>query len=128
MSMTLSVVEFKKENGQLQANYISHSKDVIVTEYINSFISEEYISEFSVFEDDEEVIYRELDLTSVKSLSPEVDKKEDNLLTELKKTSGKSMRDEILNNLQDIVCLNRLIKQLLLMLSNKSCIAKLIIS
>lgn len=116
MSMTLSVVEFKNEHGQLQADYESLSKDVVVTEYLNSIISEEYMSELSVFENGEEVFYREINLASIKQLSPILDEYEDSLFIELIKTSGKNKRSEIIDNLRDLSCLNRLVKKILLIL------------
>lgn len=110
MSMLLSVTKFEKQGDRLDAAYSTLSREVLVTEFINSLILEKYILDFAVFEDDEEVKYREISKESIAQLSSEIDNIADRLFKNLQSVSGKSKREEIISNIQDINLLNHLIK------------------
>lgn len=111
MSMYLSIAKFKNVEGKLDANYSTVSeKEVNVTTFINSLIPEKYISEFIVFEDNEELKYREIPNKYLTNLSKEIDNKTDTLLSELASSLGSSKRQEITSNIKDIFLLNYLIK------------------
>lgn len=108
--MLLSVTKFEKQGDRLDAAYSTLSREVLVTEFINSLILEKYILDFAVFEDDEEVKYREISKESIAQLSSEIDNIADRLFKNLQSVSGKSKREEIISNIQDINLLNHLIK------------------
>ena len=129
MSMSLNVALFQSEDEKLQAEYSDLSKNINVTEFLNSFISEDYISEFTVFEEDEEIVYREINSKFIDELSRKSDEIEDALFVELREISGKTKREESINKIQDLTLLNRLIKIYLLSLkSNKSNLVKILIA
>lgn len=129
MSMYLSVAKFEIQNEKLDADYSNISKDVAVTDFLNSLIFEDYISSFSAFEEDEEIKYSEISNKYISKLSGELDEIIDGLLSDLIKTSGISKREEITAKIQDIILLNRLIKIFLLNhVLNDSSTIKILIS
>ncbi|MCR9916535.1 hypothetical protein NB550_03490, partial [Vibrio parahaemolyticus] len=102
MSMYISVSKFKEKDGRLNADYSTISKEVVVTEFLDSLISEKYISYFTAFEDDEELEYREITKECIIEMSKEIDNIADGLFSELKNTSGKSKREEIILKIRDV--------------------------
>ncbi|HAX1978427.1 TPA: hypothetical protein JW675_004972, partial [Escherichia coli] len=94
MGMSLSIAKFEWQGDKLDANYKELSQEVVVTDFVDSIISEKYISFFIVFEGDEKVKYREISKESLYKLSEEIDAKVDNLLNDLEQVSGKSRREE----------------------------------
>ncbi|PWF62544.1 hypothetical protein CBX96_15765 [Shewanella sp. BC20] len=114
MSMCLTVSDFKIQGENLDSNYSELSREVNVTGYLDSLLSEKYISLFSAYEEDEELEYREISKENVSILSEEIDKLTDDLFDELNSTAGRSKREEIVSKLRDITLLNQLIKVFLL--------------
>ncbi|WP_322044701.1 hypothetical protein [Paraburkholderia sp. J67] len=110
MSMNLSVAKFETREGKLNSDYSNLSKEVIVTDFLDSLISEKFVSSFQAFEDDEGLEYREISTTHIIELSEKVDHIEDKLLSDLENASGKSKREELISNIRDITLLNMLIK------------------
>ncbi|MCU6387192.1 hypothetical protein [Enterobacter quasiroggenkampii] len=113
MGMSLSIAKFEWQGDKLDANYKELSQEVVVTDFVDSIISEKYISFFIVFEDDEKVKYREVSKESLYKLSEEIDAKVDNLLNDLEQVSGKSRREETTSKIRSIILINKLIKEFL---------------
>ncbi|HAI9333738.1 TPA: hypothetical protein HLC05_001891, partial [Escherichia coli] len=65
MGMSLSIAKFEWQGDKLDANYKELSQEVVVTDFVDSIISEKYISFFIVFEGDEKVKYREISKESL---------------------------------------------------------------
>jgi len=130
MSMTCALARFLEEDERLSADYSLESKEINVTEFLDEFLSSDYIDDFKAFEEDEEVTYKEIDLDSINSLSPMLDAKSTELLCAIKSTSGAGKRNELVDNLNDIVCLNQLIKKYysIKLLSSEDGKLKLIVS
>lgn len=114
MSMCLTVSNFISQDEKLDSNYTELSREVNVTEFLDTLLSDKYISLFSAHEEDEEIEYREVSKNKILILSEEIDKLSDDLFGELYSTSGKSKREEIVSKLRDITLLNQLIKVFLL--------------
>lgn len=113
MGMSLSIAKFECQGDKLDANYKELSQEVVVTDFVDSIISEKYISFFIVFEGDEKVKYREISKESLYKLSEEIDAKVDNLLIGLEQVSGKSRREETTSKIRSIILINKLIKEFL---------------
>ena len=113
MGMSLSIAKFEWQGDKLDANYKELSQEVVVTDFVDSIISEKYISFFIVFEGDEKVKYREISKESLYKLSEEIDAKVDNLLNDLEQVSGKSRREETTSKIRSIILINKLIKKFL---------------
>lgn len=111
MSMKFVLAQFREDGGKLSADYSSIGEEVSVTEFLDGLISLEIFKDFNAFEEDEEVTYREIESKSIDLLSPQLDEKSNNLLSEIRKTSGADKRNELVDNLQDIICLSRLFKE-----------------
>jgi|GEM_PF-3549106 len=114
MSMELNVVKFKHKNGRLDADYSAGREGVLVTEFLNGLISEEFISEFSAFEEGEEIIYREILEDDIPKLSEKTDEKMNSLLFSFEEALGKSKKEELWNNIKDIILLDQLLKRFLI--------------
>lgn len=114
MSMYISISEFKEKENKLDSDYSTISKEVVVTEFLDSLISEKYISYFTAFEDGEKLEYREIMKEHIPVISKEIDDIADTLFSELKNTSGNSRKEEIFSKIRDINLFNQLIKIYLL--------------
>ncbi|AZK62343.1 MULTISPECIES: hypothetical protein [Pectobacterium] len=129
MGMSLSIAKFKWRGDKLDANYKELSQEVVVTDFMDSIISEKYISFFIVFEGDEEVKYREISKESLRRFSEEIDAKVDNLLIDLEQVSGKSRKEETTLEIRSIFLLNKLIKEFLFnQCTDSTCVIKFLIS
>lgn len=111
MSMKFVLAQFREDGGKLSADYSSIGEEVSVTEFLDGLIALEIFTDFNAFEEDEEVTYREIESKSIDLLSPQLDEKSNNLLSEIRKTSGAGKRNELVDNLQDIIYLSRLCKE-----------------
>lgn len=111
MTMKFVLAQFREDGGKLSADYSSIGEEVSVTEFLDGLISLEIVTNFNAFEEDEEVIYREIESKSIDLLLPQLDEKSTNLLSEIRKTSGAGKRNELVDNLLDIMCLSRLCKE-----------------
>ncbi|HDN2673081.1 TPA: hypothetical protein ACGQVR_002288 [Klebsiella michiganensis] len=113
MGMSLSIAKFERQGDKLDANYKELSQEVAVTDFVDSIISEKYISFFVAFEVDEEVKYREVSKESLYRFSEEIDAKVGNLLIDLEQVSGKLRREETISEIRSIILINKLIKEFL---------------
>ena len=128
MGMKIVVVSFEEDkNKKLLADYKVLSEEVKVTDFLNIFLQSSYITDFEVFEEDEEVLYKEIKSNSIKSMSIELDEKGKTIFSSIKETSGNQKREEFLNNLEDIFYLNILLKKFCQELLNSKNKIKLII-
>jgi hypothetical protein len=111
MSMKFVLTQFREDGGKLLADYSSIGEEVSVTEFLDGVIALEFFTDFNAFEEDEEVTYKEIEPKSIDVLSSQLDEKSNDLLNEIRKTSGAGRRNELVDNLQDIICLSRLCKE-----------------
>ncbi len=111
MSMKFVLAQFREDGGKLSADYSSIGEDVNVTEFLDGLIPVDIIINFNAFEEDEKVTYREVESKSIDLLLPQLHEKANNLLSEIRKTSGTGKRNELVDNLQDILYLSRLFNE-----------------
>lgn len=126
MSMSVIVGNFNKIENRLSSEYESKSGEVVVTEYIDSLLSD-YVTEFEAFEDDESIVYKEINSASVIKISEVIDSKFDDLIEELEKTSGHTKKKELLTHIKDLHLINSLIKRFLILSPDSQCNIKLLI-
>ncbi len=128
MGMKMLVASFEEDkNKKLLADYKSLSEEVKITEFLNNFLKNRNIKELKVFEDDEEVFYKEIELKLAKSISLEVDERGKKIFIEIKNTSGNEKRKELISNAEDLFYFNILLKKYCNELSNNKNKIKLII-
>lgn len=130
MSMKIVIASFEEDkNKKLLADYKLLSEEVIVTEFLDSFLESSDIGYFKVFEEDEEVLYKEIKSNSIKPMSIELDKRSKEIFHNIRETLGNKKREKLLDNLEDIFYLNILLKKFCqeLLLNNKSKIKLIII-
>jgi len=112
MGMKIVVVSFEENKDKnLSADYKSLSNEVVVTEFLSNFFKSEDTNDLYVYEEDEKISYRELKSSSIESVSEQVDKECKSLFDKIKQTSGREKTKELLDNLEDMVCLNTLLKK-----------------
>ena len=128
MGMKIVLVSFEEDkNKKLLADYKSLSDEINVTEFLNKLLKPNYITDLKVFEEEEEIIYQEIEFSSINSISIELDKEGKIIFDRIKETSGNNKRNEFLDNLEDIFCLNILLKKFCQKLLNNKNKIKLII-
>jgi len=128
--MKIVIASFEEDkNKKLLADYKLLSEEVIVTEFLDSFLESSDIGYFKVFEEDEEVLYKEIKSNSIKPMSIELDKRSKEIFHNIRETLGNKKREKLLDNLEDIFYLNILLKKFCqeLLLNNKSKIKLIII-
>lgn len=105
MSMSLLVANFKDIKGKLDADYSDVSIRVNVNKFIDDYIDRESISDFKVYDDEDEYIYKEV---QVNILFEKLNSTTVSETYQCKNIEGMKRLEAIKINAQDLVMFNHL--------------------
>ena len=105
--MSIIVGELKSLDDKYSADYIKiGNEEVIVTSFLNEFLSSS-VTEFKAYEEDEEVIYKEIKEEDIDELS---NKANDIIMDMLIKSKQEpnNIQDQLINNIIDLTKLKNI--------------------
>lgn len=127
----LKKIDSKHFDSDFLEIYPAKEKKIIVDEFLENLIWENYVKSITVYEKSEEetekVVYNCIPREKIRELSNEVDKKLEENLNEILTLKGNSIKDEYDKKIKKILELNKLIKIYLMEILNNENIEILIV-
>jgi len=109
MSMSVTLAKFKTSGNKLLADYSEIGSEVLLTEFLDHLISEFATNDLIVFEEEDEIIYRQFHKSTMPEITNTLERESFKLFSAARKAKGNEKIQEILNHIEDISRLNTLI-------------------
>lgn len=107
--MSVILAKFKTSGDKLLADYSQIGSEVLLTEFLDRLISESATDDLIVYEEEEEVTYKQLHKSTVPDIINILEQELSTLFSVARKAKGSEKTQEVLNHIEDISRLNILI-------------------